>query len=139
MSDLRGQLQEIYDRHGRLTPAVVVEEARPEESPLHHELEWDDAVAGDEYRLIQAHRLIQRARIVYRTASNGERSTVRAFHAVRGPQGYAYEPAEKVAADPFMARLVLADMEREWRAFRRRYEKFEEFWQMIRGDLGEAA
>lgn len=133
---LREILQEIYDRRGKLTPEIVRDEARPDDSPLHHALTWDDAVAGEEYRLIQAHRLIQRVRITYRSSPKARERDVRAFQAVRTGQGYVYEPTEKVAQDPFLAHLVLADMEREWRALKRRYEDFREFWTMVRRDVG---
>lgn len=134
-ADLRSLLQAIYDQHGKLTPELVREEARPKDSPLHSRLEWDDAVAGEAYRLEQAHRLIQSVRVVYRPPAEGvEERSVRAFHAVRLQGGYSYEPIDRVAADPFLSRLVLADMEREWRELRRRYEHFEEFWELVRRD-----
>jgi len=138
-SGLREQLQAIYDQHGRLTPAIVVEEARAPDHPLHHELEWDNEIAGEAYRLQQAHELIQRVRIAYKTAPGGERRSLRAFQAVRGEDGYRYEPTERVVHDPFLSRLVMADMEREWRQLKRRYEHFAEFWDLIRGDAGEEA
>ena len=34
-----------------LTPELVVEDARPEESPLHAHFEWDDQIAGEQFRL----------------------------------------------------------------------------------------
>lgn len=140
MSSLRNQLQGIYDRRGELTPRVVVEEARPEAHPLHGRFEWDDSVAAERWREGQAHELIRSVRVVYREADEtGPEKTVRAFHAVRTDKGYRYQPAEKVADDPFLRRLVLADMEREWKALRRRYEQFAEFAEMVRRDLSEAA
>lgn len=133
-SDLRRLLQDIYDRHGKLTPELVREEARPVDSPLHDRFEWDDTAAAEAHRLEQAHRLIRSVRVVYRSAEHDEDRSVRAFHAVRGPQGHVYEPLERVTNDPFLSRLVLNDMERQWRELRRRYEHFEEFWAMVRGD-----
>lgn len=136
--NLRDQLQAIYDNRGQLTPALVVDEARAEGHPLHSRFEWDDAVAGEAYRRQQAHELIRSVKIVYTHDEKGDR-TVRAFHAVRTEEGHVYEPAEKVAADPFLSRLLMADMEREWKQLRRRYEEFEEFWHMVRADQPEMA
>lgn len=136
---LRDQLQAIYDDHGKLTPALVVDEARDEAHPLHSRFEWDDAVAGEAWRRQQAHELIRSVRVVYKEADekNSEHS-VRAYHAVRSEKEYVYEPVEKVAKDDFTRQLVLKDMEREWRALRRRYEQFEEFLAMVRRDMDAA-
>jgi hypothetical protein len=60
MSDLRDQLQNIADKYGgRITPAYVVDEARPPSHPLHHRFEWDDRIAGEAHRRRQAQELIQ--------------------------------------------------------------------------------
>jgi len=138
---LRDQLQQIYDTRGVLTPAIVVDEARHEEHPLHDRFEWDDAVAGEAWRREQAHELIRSVRIVFKAADDSSpEKSVRAFHAVRAEKGHVYEPAEKVAGDEFLSRLVLADMRREWTALKKRYDEFEEFWSMVRGELpGSAA
>lgn len=135
--NLRDQLQQIYDQHQKLHPALVVNEARDENHPLHDRFEWDDSIAGEAWRRQQAHELIKSVRITYRKADESENS-VRAFHAVRSEQGYTYEPTEKVVADPFTAKLVLADMEREWKALFRRYNEFDEFYAMVRADLDVA-
>lgn len=138
--NLREELQAIYDRHGRLTPALVLEDARNEAHPLHDRFEWNDSVAADKYREQQAHELIRSVKVVYREADeHSPKRTVRAFHAVRGDAGHTYEPVDKVQQDPFLKRLVLADMEREWKALHRRYEQFAEFVDMVRRDLEEAA
>jgi len=46
-------------RSGILTPSAVVDEARPEDSPLHAAFEWDDSIAAEKYRLEQARRLLR--------------------------------------------------------------------------------
>jgi len=137
---LRDELQRIYDQHGQLTPALVVTEARDEGHPLHARFEWDDGVAAEKYRQVQAQELIRSVKVVYREATEKEAArTVRGFHAVRRETGHVYEPVEKVAEDQFTRSLVLRDMEREWRALHRRYAHFKEFVDMVRSDLGEQA
>lgn len=140
MSDLRGELRAIYDRHGELTPKLVVQEARPESHPLHNRFEWDDSVAGERWREQQAHELIRTVRVTYREASDaGPEKTVRGFHAIKRESGYVYEPAEKVAANPVLTELVLMDMRREWQALQARYGHFQEFAEMVMGDLNNDA
>jgi hypothetical protein len=63
-------LAELYeDQGGELRPAVVVEAARPPESPGHVLFEWDDAIAAHRYRLIQARTIIRSIEVVTVPAS----------------------------------------------------------------------
>lgn len=136
-ANLRDVLMGIYTAHGALTPQIVLDEARDPEHPLHHRFEWDDAVAAEKWRREQAHELIQSVRIGYRKAS-GDFSDVRAFHAIRRPNGTVYEPAEHVVRDEVASRILLQDMEREWRQLKQRYETFEQFWRMVQSDAQAA-
>lgn len=137
---LRDHLQDIYDQHGALTPALVVEQARPKSHPLHDRFEWDNRAAGEAWRRQQAHELIRSVKVVYREATDSDPAEhVRAWHAVRGEEGHSYEPAEKVAGDPFLSALVLKDMEREWKQLHRRYGHFAEFVALVRGDTEQVA
>lgn len=135
---LRAQLQAIYDQHRKLTPALVVDEARDPQHPLHARFEWDDSIAGERWRHHQAHELITSVRVSY-VAPSGKPRDIRQYHAIRGEKGHVYEPVEKVVADEMMTRILMADMEREWRALKKRYDQFDEFYAMVRRDLGEAA
>jgi len=133
---LRDQLQAVYDEHGRLTPAAVVDTARPEDHPLHARFEWDNAVAGEAYRLEQARRLIRSVRVIYREADEKEAArTVRAYHSVRDEQGTAYKPTDEIVESEFLTKIILQDMQREWLQLQRRYGHFAEFIAMVRDDL----
>lgn len=136
--NLRDQLQSIYDQHRQLTPALVVDEARSPKHPLHSRFEWDDTVAGEKWRHHQAHELITSVKISYRDAAGSQRE-IRQFHAIRREAGHVYEPTEKVVADEVMTKILMADMEREWRALKKRYDQFAEFRTMILRDLGDQA
>jgi hypothetical protein len=139
VSDLREQLQGIYDHHGKLTPELVVEVARPTDHPLHDRVfDRSPREAAETYYRNRAHELIQSVRVVYaKTSDASQEQSVRAFHAVRREKAYSYEPVEKIAEDEFTKRLVLSDMEREWRQLLARYEQFEEFLGMVQKDLAE--
>lgn len=141
MSDLRDLLYDIEDRHGELTPDIVLDEARPEDSPLHSRFEWDDAVAGESWRRHQAHELIQSVKVVYKEATDTDPAQrIRAFHAVRTEKGYAFRRADRIAHDPVAREVLLRDMEREWQQLKRRYSEFSEFLAMVRSDVeGEVA
>lgn len=136
-SDLRTQLQAIYERHGKLTPKIVVEEARPEDHPL-HAMVFDRSTndAAEAWYQHRAQELIRSVKIKYRKGNRQE--SVREWVSVRQEDGYAYHPADEVAKDELLTKIVLRDMEREWRQLQSRYGHFQEFVEMVRASL-EAA
>lgn len=132
--NLRDQLQRIYDLHGQLTPSLVVDAARREGHPLHSHFEWNNAIAGEKYRQTQARELIRSVKVIYRSGE-GESSEVRKFHSFQAPEGgHRYEPIEKVVEDEKLIALLIAQMERDWKALKKRYEHLQEFFQMIQND-----
>ena len=137
--NLREALEDIQRRKGRLTPAIVVEASRPQKAPLHGRFEWDDTIAGEAWRRVQAHELIRSVRVGY-TDRKGAPQSVRAWHAIPRPDSVepVYERVEDIVADPFMTEIIRTTMRREWLALKRRYEHFEEFWRMVRGDADAA-
>lgn len=58
------ELERIRLEHHHLTPALVVDESRPEEAPLHPVFEWRDPVAAEQWREHQAASLMRRVRVV---------------------------------------------------------------------------
>jgi hypothetical protein len=56
---VRTELERLYGQKGELKPSAVVDAARAKDSPLHKCFEWRDGKAADEYRLIQARKLIR--------------------------------------------------------------------------------
>lgn len=146
MSSLREELQSIYDQNGHLTASLVVDQARPKDHPLHDRFEWDDSVAGERWRREQARLLIRSVKVTYKEAGIRKPEVLgRAFHAIP-PESeddqledgesreYDFYSAEDVAASPVMTAVLLAAMEREWKALKARYAHFAEFAAMIEGD-----
>lgn len=136
MADLRGELLAVREQYGILTPHTVVKAAQAEDHPLHHRFEWDDAKAGHQYRLQQARQLIRIVREKY-IDRQGAPADVRTFHAIpRGDENQmAYEPLSDILEDEITTKILLQAMEREWRTLRKRYERFEEFRQIVLRDL----
>lgn len=152
-SDLKTQLQAIYDERQQLTPDIVVEVASDPEHPLHDRFEWDDEVAGDAYRRVQASRLIRSVKIRY-LDREGAPQAARAFVSVRtlpkpdedldlddddedaAPAGsYRYLPLEVVTQDEAMTRQLMQQARRDWAAYKKRYKSLLAFWEMIRAEL----
>ena len=59
-----GELDRIYRERGSLDPTLVVDEARPEDAQLHPVFEWQDEVAGEQWRRHQARNLIRSVEVV---------------------------------------------------------------------------
>lgn len=136
MTSLKDELAAIYREHSKLTSELVVDVARDSRHPLHNRFEWDDSVAGEKYRQVQASELIRSVKVKFAPTPEGdERPAVNAFHSVPTPAGRTYVPVEQVAEDPFQRQLVLQAAEREWRDLRRRYSHLQEFIAMIQRDV----
>lgn len=67
---------------GRLTPELVIEDAKSEDSPLHQHFEWDQGKAAYSHWLEQARTLIRSVRVEIRT----EVSSVTTVAYIRDPQ-----------------------------------------------------
>lgn len=150
MNDIRAILQDMYERHGRLTPAIIVDESRAEDAPLHKRFEWDDTVAAEQYRFLQAARIIRSVRIkrVGNDTDASEGSDGREENGVAEPEGvraflpvrvrdrddvgsWTYEPTRKALADPTSRCILLNEMRRDWRAFQSKYQALSEYATLI--------
>lgn len=80
-------LLDLYDRTGDVDPAALVDEAADTSHPLHDQFEWDDEIAGREYRLIQASRIIRACTVVVPAGPEAEPIRVRAVQSVTGQAG----------------------------------------------------
>jgi hypothetical protein len=90
------RIRELYKDHGRITPDIVIEDARNPDSPLHDQFEWNVEAAAMEAWRDTARRLIRSVRIVIQTESKTfKTSGYRPHEFVRDPsapsnhQGYA--------------------------------------------------
>jgi hypothetical protein len=100
------ELDRIAERDGGLTAVAVVNEARPEEAPLHPAFEWRDDVAAEEWRRMQARSLIAAVQVVSEPAEPPRL----AFVSVMTDDGVrTYQAAAVVASDADMLARALAD------------------------------
>ena len=56
-------LADLEQRKKRMIPDDLVEEAEAETHPLHNDFEWDNTIAGHQFRLEQARAIIRSVRI----------------------------------------------------------------------------
>jgi hypothetical protein len=90
------ELDRIHGKHGALKPTNVVDEARPEEAPLHPAFEWNDAIAAEEWRLHTARHLIRSVQVI--TSDNQKESIY--VSVVTEQKDRQYQPLAVVAKSP---------------------------------------
>lgn len=139
MTTLTEWAQSIGQRdRGLLRPHALVDDARDPSSPGHSYFEWDDAIAGEAHRIEQARRLIRSIRVEYKPTPRSDTRSVRAYWPDR-TEPVGYRRTADIAGDPIGKEVMLAEMAREWRALKRRYEHMAEFVDLVLGDLADKA
>lgn len=101
-------LAAIAKEQGNIQPQIVVDQSRPKDAPLHPYFEWNNAKAGEMYRLDQASKLIRCVRIV-KSETHGEPVLRRPFIHIAGERGEpsTYYPAATVMSrDDLRARAI---------------------------------
>lgn len=125
------RLQILQARNGsRLTPALVLDDARHANSPLNPCFEWDNQRAGDQWRTEQARNLIRSVRVLHEGVS-GDMRTLRAFvHVTEGgdgePRSQSYRPLSVILQDDDLRQRVLMKAAADMRSFIARYQEFAE-------------
>jgi hypothetical protein len=122
------ELARLEALHGRLVPKTIVDAARDRRSPLHTFFEWNDTVAAQKYRIIQATMLVRHVRVTIETPTMEARE-VRAY--VSPYHGGGYVRIERALSDADMRQALLAQAREDLEAFKRRYEGFEELDQVF--------
>lgn len=125
-----GRLSERNQR--RLTPEIVVADARHRGSPLHSLFEWDDTAAAEAYRLWQARHLLKSVTVVYRDVTP-KRSTypIRAFVNVKSVEedtddDRIYISTARGMKDEQYREQIIAQALREAETWRSRYLLYHE-------------
>lgn len=118
-------LATLEQAHGVLRAEDVVTAATPPESPLHSYFEWDDSTAAQEYRLVQARRLIREA--VEYIDIDGSTQLIPIYCSLkidREEDGGGYRNLRDVLAVPAYRDQLLETALDDLRHFQSRYEQF---------------
>lgn len=120
-----GEVCARLEREGRLSAKELVNESRDEDSPLHGMFEWDDAIAAEKYREVQAGKIIRS--IVVKVEDSP--LPFRAFSSLRPQQ---YVSTQKALSREDTRKFLLDSAKRELEAFRRKYRTLEELADVFR-------
>lgn len=111
--------------NGHLTPRAVVDEARPEDSPLHPGFEWNDAAAAEAYRETQAKDML-RSIVVQLPQRPDDARPTRAFVSVEVERSPVYTSIDAALSDDSLRAQVIARAWSELRAWRERHKELED-------------
>jgi len=134
-ADVAGnQLETIRQRNNdRLTPAAVVDDARPKSSPLHPAFEWRDKIAAKKYREDQARHMIRSIVVVPQIVDGGEqRDPIRAFVSVTRDEDTAYTSIVHAMSESELRDQIVQRAWRELLSWRQRYHEYEELASICR-------
>lgn len=81
------ELERIRSRDGKITVDAMLDSARSPVSPLHQFCEWDDAIAGENYRKDQL-RKVARSLCITHLDRDPHRAFVHCGNPASGEQGY---------------------------------------------------
>ena len=142
---VRQAIHEIIEEHGQCTPDMLVEHARPKESPIHCMFEWNAKKAAEQYRIVQAMQWLRSIHIEVESPS-GESVRVREFVHIRHNSDNDDQEAEESDSraghyvtigqamdNPESMSDVVADAKRELQSFVRKYEAFSKLSGIVEG------
>jgi hypothetical protein len=125
----------IEENEGKEVPQRIVDSARDETSPMHFYFEWDDEIAGEQWRLSQA-RYMARA-IVIIQKSDKKTSSIRAFVCISNSEDNENTKESRYAfsitalQDEKMYQNLLKNAMKQLIQWKKQYENFKEFRNII--------
>ena len=122
-ADVAGKEFERIEKKRGLTAAAVVDESRAEDAPLHRAFEWDDAVAGEEWRKQQAR--VMMGNLLIRIEDKPDAPVVRAI--VKLEESECYESITTVLRVDDKRTAYIRQAMNELISYRQRYENITAF------------
>lgn len=110
----------------RVTPTIVLDDARSKFSPLHKAFDWDDKTAAEAHRLEQAGNLIRDLIVVIRHDKKDEPRELRAFVSVEREGRRGYTSLDHAMGDADLRRQVVEQALHELEVWRRQYKEYSE-------------
>lgn len=121
------ELDRIRDRDGSVSPKAFVDEARPDDAPMHPLLTWDNEAAAESWRREEAREVIGGVSTITISKDGTERvESPRVWLHVRTePEGPRYMRVGDVQSDPELERSALLAAIEQVRAITKRFEELQ--------------
>lgn len=127
-ADANKVYEEIVSIGDDVKPEQIVDKARDIDTELHKCFEWDDAVAGEKYRVIQAREIV-RLLVVEEEEPPTDRPEIRTLHKTDDKSGY--KPIEIIVQKKDEYALLLERAWAELRAFKAKYAMLSELEEIM--------
>lgn len=119
------RIETIRAERGRVHAADVVDDARPEDAPLHPCFEWDDSAAAEKFRVQQARAVLENLVVV--PIESPEAPATRAFFAIGAPnEPHDFVPISAVMSDEALRRKALRSVLEELNRIKQKYSDLRE-------------
>lgn len=129
-----GVCEHLEEKDGSVTAQSFLDFSKSEDSPTHDLFEWDDAVAGNYYRLFQSRRTIGNLRVVVKDKEK-EEIQVRAYVNVVEKDTAKYENICSVVSSKEKTQIVLKHIRDELHSFVVRNKNVEGFISVMEEEL----
>ena len=119
-------LEALAEEQGKITPDIVVDDARNENSPLHDFFEWDLEIAARGHWKQQARNLIGSINVIVKVEDRQIETRAWCHVFVTEHQEQNYQPIIRVMSDVDMRKQMLETAIRELDTWRKKYEQYKE-------------
>ena len=126
-----GILEHIEDENGEVTNKAFLDYSRDENSETHCLFEWDDAKAGELYRLSVSTSIINQLQIVYMDNEESEPQKYSAFVNVDSERNAKYVNIVTALSDKESKDLVIKRIKRDLDSLRLKYRSIKEFAEIL--------
>lgn len=92
------ELERIRDTRDELTPQIIVDESTPSDAPLHPCFTWDNAIAANEFRKVEARTIVRSVRAMYPDSGETEPAFIHVTK-INGTTESTYERARVVVQE----------------------------------------
>lgn len=118
-------IEKLEEKHGEVTPKVIVDASRKKNAPLHRCFEWDDTKAAERYRETQAAALLRNLTVTVEPIADETPKTVRAFVKATEKKG-SYISVISALSNEHLRESLLQSALAELREFQKKYADLQE-------------
>ena len=129
-NDVGKELEDIETKEG-ITPRNVVEYAKNEKTTLNKMFEWNDAIAGEKWRIQQARDIIRNISVEYIKQDN-TKTQIRAFVKTSLKHKEEYRNIEAVVSDEEQYALLLNQAYKELNSTKNKYVELQEIQELLK-------
>jgi hypothetical protein len=120
--------EQLQRQHAEIDAELLVQSATSPTSPIHHAFEWDNQIAGHQYRLTQARHMLAAVMAIDEAIPDRgpTKFLVSVVSKAEEPSMKVYVPLVTAMANPVRRQEVLQQALRELRAFQVKYRELTE-------------